>query len=62
MSLIGCVDTLTDMCVSGWAANDADFNQPVHVEILVNSRVAATLPCVRFREDLRAAGIGDGCK
>jgi hypothetical protein len=50
------------MCVSGWAANDADFNQPVHVEILVNSRVAATLPCVRFREDLRAAGIGDGCK
>lgn len=62
MSLIGCVDTLTDRCISGWAANDADYVQQVDVEVMVNSIRVATLHCVRFREDLRAAGIGDGCK
>lgn len=62
MSLIGCIDALTDTRISGWAANDTNFDQPVRVEVIVNSLVVATLPCLRFREDLRAAGIGNGCK
>ena len=62
MSLIGCVDTLWDTCISGWAADDADLGKPVQVDVIVNSQPVATLDCVVFREDLRAAGIGDGCK
>jgi len=62
MSLIGCVDTLWDMCVSGWAADDADRDKPVQVDVIANSILVATVPCEIFREDLRLAGIGDGCK
>jgi hypothetical protein len=62
MSLIGHVDTLWDTCVSGWAADDADHGKAVQVDVIVNSRVVATVPCETFREDLRAAGIGDGYK
>jgi hypothetical protein len=62
MSWIGCVDTLSDAVVCGWAADDAVFDRQVQVDLVVNSRLVATLTCVEFREDLRAAGIGDGCK
>lgn len=62
MSLIGCVDTLWDTCISGWAADDADRDRPVQVDVIVNSLPAAIVPCVTFREDLLGAGIGDGCK
>ena len=62
MGLIGRVDTLWDTCISGWASDDADSNRPVQVDVIVNSLPVATVPCVVFREDLLAAGIGDGCK
>jgi len=62
MSLVGCVDTLAGTCISGWAADDSDFGRRVDVEVAVNSQIVATVPCTAFREDLRAAGIGDGCK
>jgi hypothetical protein len=62
MSLIGCIDILADTCISGWAADDADREQPVQVDVIVNSLLVATVPCENFREDLLAAGIGDGRK
>jgi len=62
MSWIGCVDKLADTCISGWAAGRADRDKPVQVEVIVNSRVVARVPCEIFREDLLFAGIGDGCK
>ena len=62
MGLIGRVDKLWDTCISGWASDDADHNKPVQVDVIVNSLPVATVPCVAFREDLLAAGIGDGCK
>ena len=62
MGLIGCVDTLWDTRISGWASDDADPTKPVQVDVMVNSLPVATVPCVAFREDLLAAGIGDGCK
>jgi hypothetical protein len=62
MSLIGCIDTLWDTYISGWAADHIDHEKAIQVDVIVNSLVVATLPCVNFREDLRAAGIGDGCK
>jgi hypothetical protein len=60
MSWIGCVDTLADTCISGWAADDADRDKPVQIEVIVNALLVAAVPCERFREDLFAAGIGDG--
>jgi len=62
MGLIGRVDTLWDTCISGWASDDADSEKTVRVDVIVNSLPVATVPCVAFREDLLAAGIGDGCK
>lgn len=62
MSWIGCVDTLADTCISGWAAHNDDHDQAVQVDVIVNSVPVATVPCEIFREDLLAAGIGDGRK
>lgn len=62
MSLIGCIDTLTDTCLTGWAADDADSGKPVQVDVVINSALVATVPCDQFRQDLLAAGIGDGRK
>ena len=62
MSLIGSVDRLTESCVSGWAADDSDWPRGVCVEVLVNSALVGTARGCDFREDLRAAGIGDGAK
>jgi hypothetical protein len=62
MSLIGCVDTLTETCVSGWAADASDFERQVFVDVLVNALLVATIRAGGFRNDLRQAGIGDGRK
>jgi len=62
MNLIGCVDTLIETCVSGWAADQSDLTRQVFVDVFVNSTLVATLRAGVFREDLRQAGIGDGCK
>ncbi len=62
MSFIGCVDTVSDTCISGWAADNSDLAREVAVDIAVNGRVVATVCCASFREDLAAAGIGDGWK
>jgi hypothetical protein len=62
MSLIGCIDTLSDKCISGWAADEIACDQAAQVDIIVNSIVVATVRCEAFREDLRLVGVGDGCK
>jgi len=62
MSWIGCVDTLSDTSISGWAADSADLNRTAQVDVIVNQSLVATLSCAGFRPDLLAAGIGDGRK
>lgn len=62
MSLIGSVDMLAETCVAGWAADDSDWARGVSVDVVINSAVAATVRGGEFREDLLAAGIGDGRK
>jgi len=62
MSWIGCIDGINGACVSGWAADDGKIETPVHVDILVNAQRVARVTCDIFREDLLAAGIGDGRK
>jgi hypothetical protein len=62
MGWIGCVDVLVETLISGWAADSSDLARQVSVEIFVNSAPVAAIPAAAFREDLRLAGIGDGCK
>ena len=62
MSLIGYVDILTETCISGWAADATDFGRQVFVDVLVNALLVSTIRAGDFRDDLRQAGIGDGCK
>jgi hypothetical protein len=62
MSLIGCVDTLSETLVEGWVADQSNLECQVFVYVVVNSAVVATLRGGIYREDLRQAGIGDGCK
>jgi hypothetical protein len=62
MRLIGCVDNLTGTRISGWAADDANYERQVCVDVLVNSERVARVGCADFREDLRNAGVGDGRK
>ena len=62
MGLIGNVDVISEACISGWAADDADFSHCVSVDIFVNRTIVATVCCAEYREDLQSAGLGDGCK
>lgn len=62
MARIGWVDTFTATRISGWAADDENPGLQVSVDIFVNGNLAATVPATVFRDDLRLAGIGDGCK
>jgi hypothetical protein len=62
MGLIGNVDKVWGTGISGWASDTSDPAKPVQVDVIVNSLPVATVPCVSFREDLLAAGIGDGRK
>jgi hypothetical protein len=62
MGLIGNVDIISETSIAGWAADDADLHYCVSVDIAVNALVVATVCCAGYREDLLAAGIGDGSK
>jgi SAM-dependent methyltransferase len=53
------LDGIDDGVVTGWAAQ-ADAATPVDLEILVDGVRAGQVTARIFREDLRAAGIGDG--
>jgi hypothetical protein len=62
VSLIGYVDVLTKTCIAGWVADDADFARQLFVDIFVNNLLVASIRGGGFRDDLRQAGLGDGCK
>jgi phospholipid N-methyltransferase len=61
-NLRGSVDVLKETEISGWAANPESDSRQVFVEILVNSTPVASVRGCLFRQDLFAAGIGDGRK
>ena len=56
--LEGFLDPPTAASIAGWARDDSAH--PVLLEILIDGGPVARLPADRFREDLHAAGIGDG--
>jgi molybdenum cofactor biosynthesis enzyme MoaA len=60
-ALNGFLDFIDGTTVGGWAWDPRTPNDPVVVEISRNGRIIATARADRFREDLRAAGFGNGC-
>ncbi len=59
-SIVGYIDTVKDLKVSGWAWNCADPSVVLEIEIRRDDATVARGRADRFRADLEKAGIGDG--
>ncbi len=59
--LRGFVDSTRDGWVTGWAQDATQPDVPVTIAVKLNGEYAAYGLANRYRQDLRAAGIGDGC-
>jgi SAM-dependent methyltransferase len=62
MQLTGGVDFFTSMGATGWVADRDAPGARLAVDIRVNGRQIARVPASGFRDDLLAAGWGDGKK
>ncbi len=60
MTVAGYVDQVMTREIVGWAADTDASNGSVIVEVIAEGRVIASGSAYLYREDLRAAGIGDG--
>jgi hypothetical protein len=60
MSVLGYVDHITRREIVGWAADTTAFNVSVTVEVIAEGKVIASGPACLYREDLKAARLGDG--
>lgn len=56
----GRIDECSGGVVAGWAASSEPGENPVTLEVVVEDQVVAAGTADLFREDLRAAGLGDG--
>jgi SAM-dependent methyltransferase len=57
--LQGYVDACDDGLLSGWASRTGSLD-PVSLEVVCEGAIVGTATASLFREDLRAAGIGEG--
>jgi hypothetical protein len=55
------VDVVTADMISGWACNTINPKEPCLVQIKDGDKVLATTKAATLREDLVAAGVGNGC-
>jgi hypothetical protein len=60
MAIEGYIDTFNSREISGWAFEDAYPNSPLRVEIFESGKIISVLLADMFREDLLAAGKGNG--
>lgn len=56
----GSLDQIKDFFVIGWAADSADYDRCLKIELLDESEVIATTIADIQRKDLQNAGVGDG--
>ena len=59
-ALTGFLDTATKLRIAGWARDAAHPATPVELEVSDNGGVIARVTANQFRQDLLAAGVGDG--
>lgn len=55
------IDCYEDGIFHGWAINDQDPKTPVNVELFIENNLIGCGIANIYREDLRDAGVGDGC-
>ncbi len=60
MTLEGVVDRITDTEVSGWAFDPDAPDRPVEIRVLIGGVEHCRIAASDFREDLKAAGKGNG--
>lgn len=60
MALQGSLDRVTHDRISGWAYDPDRAGEPVSLLITVDDQIVRRVLANLFRDDLRAAGIGDG--
>jgi len=62
MAFRGRLDTANDFMLHGWAHSDDLPDLPVHIDIVINQKLACKLLADCYRPDLEAAGLGNGRK
>ncbi|NDV91693.1 hypothetical protein GTH32_10910 [Alteromonas sp. 345S023] len=55
------IDAVSSDLVTGWAVNTTSPASPCSVELKVGDKVLARTTAATLREDLVAAGVGNGC-
>lgn len=55
------IDAVSADMISGWACNTTNPSKPCTVELKSGDKMLATAQAATLREDLVAAGIGNGC-
>jgi SAM-dependent methyltransferase len=59
MAKVGCLDSVDDGILRGWALDDS-VQSPAMIEVFIDGRVVDSLACSEFRPDLLAAKQGTG--
>ncbi|MDP2291058.1 MAG: hypothetical protein Q8M22_07690 [Actinomycetota bacterium] len=57
---LGSFDDITDAWIEGWCCDLGESGRAVDVELLIDGAVVATAAAEWCRDDVRAAGYGDG--
>lgn len=60
LAVIGYIEVCSDTLVSGWAWDSDEPGRRLDVAILLDGKPLAQVTARQHREDLKAAGIGDG--
>ena len=60
-TLDGCVETVTAHRIAGWAQSAAHADAPVCLDIFAGACLIGQVLASRHRDDLEAAGAGNGC-
>ena len=60
--MLGNIESIGERLISGWAHNPERPEERLQVQIFISGQLVGTVIAEHFREDLRSAGFGDGCR
>lgn len=59
--VVGDLDAISGLSVTGWACDTSDLAMPVVIELLLDGEMIERVATGHFRHDLAEAGLGGGC-